>query len=207
VGANIARVPNHRVEVEWMGERVVTLEDLLRPGLRVVCVGINPSVVSVERGHYYQGRAGQRFLARLRAAGVIGDAERGSEDDAAFTSGVGFTDIVKRPTRAAKELRAEELRHGRELLREKLTRVRPRLVIFTYKAAATAMFGEFAANGFVPGLAVGDAPGFVMPGPYEAKATAERTLAALSQAVRGFGIFSGLYEPGYLDRLRSAERP
>ena len=40
-----------------MGERVATLEDLLRPRLRAVCVGINPSPVSVEAGHYYRTRA------------------------------------------------------------------------------------------------------------------------------------------------------
>lgn len=32
-----------------MGEPVATLEDLLRPGLRAVCIGINPSPVSVGR--------------------------------------------------------------------------------------------------------------------------------------------------------------
>ncbi len=54
-----------------MGEQVTTLADLLRPGLRAVCVGINPSPVSVEAGHYYQGRLGQVFFARLREAGVL----------------------------------------------------------------------------------------------------------------------------------------
>lgn len=166
-----------------MGERVTTLADLLRSNLRAVCVGINPSVVSVQAGHYYQGRAGQRFLARLRLVRLIGDADRGSEDDAAFASGIGFTDIVKRPSARAEEVRPEELRHGRELVCRKLSRVRPRLVIFTYKAAATAMFGSFAGNGFVSGLRLADIPVFVMPGPYEARATAERTLAALAAAV------------------------
>jgi TDG/mug DNA glycosylase family protein len=189
-----------------MGERVETLADLLRPGLRAVCVGINPSLVSVKAGHYYQGRSGQRFLARVRTAGVIGESRRGTEDNAAFADGVGFTDIVKRPTRSADELRADEFRHGSVLLEEKLTRFAPRLVIFTYKAAATAMFGRLDGNGFIPGLAFADVPVFVMPGLYEATATAEQTLAALAQAVRGFGIFDGLYEPGYLDRLRSGER-
>lgn len=37
---------------DWLGEPVETLEDLLRDGLYAVCVGINPSPVSVETGHY-----------------------------------------------------------------------------------------------------------------------------------------------------------
>jgi hypothetical protein len=35
-----------------MGEKAETLADLLRPGLRAVVVGINPSPVSVAAGHY-----------------------------------------------------------------------------------------------------------------------------------------------------------
>lgn len=62
---------SHRVTEQWMGEPVETLADLLQPGLFAVCVGINPSPVSVERGHYYQGRLGQRFYGRLRRVGLL----------------------------------------------------------------------------------------------------------------------------------------
>ena len=41
-----------------MGGRVVTLKDLLRPGLRGVCIGTNPAPTSVAAGHYYQGKLG-----------------------------------------------------------------------------------------------------------------------------------------------------
>jgi TDG/mug DNA glycosylase family protein len=37
-----------------------TLPDLLRPGLRLVVVGINPSLYSVAVGHYY-ARPGNDF--------------------------------------------------------------------------------------------------------------------------------------------------
>ena len=116
-----------------MGEDIETLEDLLRPGLRTVCVGINPAPGSVEAGHYYQGTLGQRFLVRLRDAGVLPSDARGHADDIAFAAGVGFTDIIKRPTESAKDLRAAEYQHGRALLRDKLDAHRPELVIFTFK--------------------------------------------------------------------------
>jgi len=54
-----------------MGKQVETLEDLLRPGLRAICVGINPAPTSVRAGHYYQGRLGQGFYERLRKAGLL----------------------------------------------------------------------------------------------------------------------------------------
>ena len=41
---------SHTVTVAWMGEHVQTPEDLIRPGLRAVCVGINPSPTSVAAG-------------------------------------------------------------------------------------------------------------------------------------------------------------
>lgn len=109
-----------------MGEKYLTLADLLKPGLRAVCVGIYPSPVSVEAGHYYQGAAGQRFFARLCKVGLLPASFAGFEDDAAFARGVGFTDIVKRPTRGEKDLRPGELAHGRSALMGKLTETRPR---------------------------------------------------------------------------------
>ncbi len=167
-----------------MGEQVETLEDLLRADLRAICVGINPSPVSVEAGHYYQGRAGQRFFARLRAAGVLPAASEGYEDDAASGAGIGFTDIVKRPTRSAKELRSAEYEHGRGLLEAKLEHYRPELVIFTYKRAAEGLFGSFVGNGFIASLSLSHSDVFVMPGPYENAETAAATLQELASRFR-----------------------
>ena len=169
----------HRVHLEWMGERVETLADLLRPGLRAVVVGINPSVVSVEAGHYYQGRLGLLLWRRLREAGVLAAAPRGGEDDAAFAAGVGFTDIVKRPSARAHELVAADFAHGRVLLEAKLAEHAPGLVLFTYKKSATVLCGSFPGHGFVAGLEVAGVPAFVMPGPYERAEVAAVALAEL----------------------------
>jgi TDG/mug DNA glycosylase family protein len=163
-----------------MGERVTTLEDLLRPALRAVCVGINPAPPSVEAGHYYQGRLGQAFFARLREAGLMPVSIDGYEDDAAFAAGVGFTDIVKRPTANAKQVKAAEYEHGRGLLEAKLAEHKPELVIFTFKKTAQTLFGSFAGNGFVPYLKLADSEVFVMPGPYENAATARATMSELA---------------------------
>jgi TDG/mug DNA glycosylase family protein len=166
-----------------MGQRVETLADLLRPGLRAVVVGINPAPVSVAAGHYYQGRAGQRLLGRLRKARVIPDDDGGFEDDTAFAAGIGFTDIVKRPTGRAEDLTDADFTHGRRLIEAKLGKVGVPLVIFAFKRAATAIFGEFAGNGFVEGLTLAGADVFVMPGPYESSATADTTLTALTRRI------------------------
>lgn len=169
---------HHRVTVDWLGEQVETLADLLRPGLRAVCVGINPSPVSVAAGHYYQGRIGRRFWQRLQQAGVIEATGTGREDDAAFLAGIGFTDIVKRPTARADAISAAEFEQGHELLAKKLRRYRPALLIFTFKKTATILLGPFKGHGHLPELEFGGAQVFVMPGPYE---RADRVAVALEQ--------------------------
>lgn len=158
---------HHRLKVDWMGEQVETLADLLRPGLRAVCIGINPSPVSVAAGHYYQGQIGRRFWQRLQRAGAIKEAGTGREDDAAFLAGIGFTDIVKRPTARADAISSAEFEHGRELLAVKLRRYNPPLLIFTFKKTATALLGPFKGDGHRPELEFEGAQIFVMPGPYE----------------------------------------
>jgi TDG/mug DNA glycosylase family protein len=184
-GSHCARMRtemSHRVIEEWRGAEVETLEDLLRPGLRAVVVGINPAPVSVAAGHYYQGRLGQAFFGRLRRAGLLGSGP-GWEDDAAFTAGIGFTDIVKRPTTSASEIPADELDYGKAILLSKLEGVRPEIVVFTFKKTANVFFGAFAGYGFIS-KQLADGAVFVMPGPYERADRVDAALRALERRWR-----------------------
>ena len=114
----------------------------------------------------------------MRGAGVIEAARDGFDDDAAVAAGVGFTDVVKRPTPRADELSAPEKRHGVELLAEKLKKVRSPVLIFPFKAAAVLLVGQFDGNGWLRQEFAGSRL-FVMPGPYERAQTAESTLSTL----------------------------
>lgn len=167
----------HRTTADWMGDEVLTLDDLLRDGLRAVCIGINPSLVSVAAGHYYQGRLGKRFWQRLRKIELL-ESTSGYEDDAAFAAGLGFTDIIKRPTASAKELSADEFAFGRRRLESKLEECDPGLLIFTFKKTAVELCGPFDSYGFT-GLPVAGIETFVMPGPYEPAGPAETALEEL----------------------------
>jgi len=164
-----------------MGEEIETLEDLLRPGLRAVCIGVNPAPTSVSAGHYYQGRLGQGFYERLRRAGLLPRAP-GWEDDLAFEHGIGFTDIVKRPTAKAADVHPVEFAHGRTLLRENVESATPRLVIFTFKKTAEVLFGPIAGSGLIAGHELGGAPIFVMPGPYARRPAVDQQLRELAKA-------------------------
>lgn len=163
-----------------MGDEVETLEDLFPPLLRAVCVGINPAPPSVAAGHYFQGRQGKRFYARLRQAGVLPPTSGAFDDDQAIAAGIGFTDVVKRPTARADEVPDSEMRHGTALLRAKLEVVRPPVLLFPFKRAATCLVGRFDGNGWLDRTFAG-ADLFVMPGPYEPSLTANTTIAQLAE--------------------------
>src|SRR5205823_1129190 len=102
----------------------------------------------------------------------------GFEDDAAVAAGLGFTDVVKRPTSSAAEVTKSELQHGAKLLEAKLRKLQRPTLIFPFKAAAVALLGRFDGNGWLSGDFEGSRL-FVMPGPYEALATASPTIASL----------------------------
>ena len=172
----------NRVTVEWMGELIETLADLFPGEPRAVCVGINPAPRSVEVGHYYQGRSGQRFFTRLQQAEVLDPISDGFEDDAAVAAGIGFTDVVKRPTSLADQLTSAEKRHGVELVVEKLQTLHAPVVIFPFKAAAVELVGKFEGNGWL-GREFAGSRLFVMPGPYESSETAAPTLASLRSGI------------------------
>lgn len=177
----------HRIKVTVDGQQFETLADLLRPGLMAVVVGINPAPISVAAGHYWQGRTGATLWRRLRSVGLLPEGNE-FQDDIAFDAGLGFTDVVKRPTRKGDEVTRSELQAGRAVLEAKLTDLEVPLIIFVFMAAATTLLGQFSGNGFVHGRGVGGGKAFVMPGPYESNTTAKptlETLAAWVSATRG----------------------
>lgn len=104
--------------------------DLLRPGLTLVFCGYNPSLTSGRSGRHY-AHPGNRFWRVLFASGITGRLYRPEEDERLLDLGIGFTNLVSRPTRRADELTREEIRAGAGELRDKLERLEPRVVAYT----------------------------------------------------------------------------
>jgi len=105
--------------------------DLIRPGLKLVFCGYNPSLTSGHTGHHY-AHPGNRFWRVLHASGLTGRLYRPEEDEQLPEAlGIGFTNLCSRPTRRADELTREEIRAGAEELRVKLEEFRPRAVAYT----------------------------------------------------------------------------
>lgn len=104
--------------------------DLLRPGLSLVFCGYNPSLASGATGRHYAHRS-NRFWKVLYAAGITPRVYEPEEDEELLEQGIGFTNLVSRPTRRADELRLDEIRTGSAALCESLSLYRPRAVAYT----------------------------------------------------------------------------
>lgn len=161
--------------IDIAGEPIRTLRDLLRPGLRAVFVGINPAPTSVSAGHYYQGKLGKRFWSRLESASITTDLPPGREDDAAFEQGLGFTDLMKRPTSGSSEVSNTELGDGVDSLARRLEPARGAVVVFVFKRAYDAAAVRLKSDGWVVER---------MPGPYDARELVASRLAELALKVR-----------------------
>jgi len=118
-----------------------TLLDHLRPGLRLVIVGINPGYYSAQVGHYY-ARPGNLFWWGLSNSGLTSQPFTADMDAQLLNEGIGMTDIVKRPTHSSGELTQAEFDEGRKITSIKLEKFAPRVACFVGLLGATAFVGR-----------------------------------------------------------------
>ena len=92
-------------------------------------MGLNPSQVSVERGHYFANPR-NRFWRAFNRSGLVSTPVAMEDDHRLTSEGIGFTDLVKRPSRQASALRAKDYREGAPALKEKILQYKPAVVCF-----------------------------------------------------------------------------
>ena len=163
--------------------RARTLPDTVAAGLRVLVCGLNPSVYAADAGYGF-ARPGNRFWPAAVAAGLV--TRPRDPLGCALHDRVGFTDLVKRATPGAAELKAEEYRAGVERVRRLVRWLRPGLVLFVGLAGWRAAVDRAAVPGLQPDGFAG-APAYVMPSTSGLNAHASRPelaahLAAAAEA-------------------------
>lgn len=137
---------------------------------------------SVEHGHYFARRSNKFWPCISRSVLTrplrreLGIEQLGPEQDTVMPRyGIGFTDLVKRPTARAADVSAAEFVLGVGALRKKIERFRPRIACFHGVTGYRHVQRVLAANdapvelGLQP-LRIGETRLFVVPNPSGANA-------------------------------------
>jgi double-stranded uracil-DNA glycosylase len=141
-----------------------SIPDVLGPALRVLFVGINPSLWSGATGYHF-ARPGNRFWRTLDGAGFTPRLLAPDESDQLLALGIGITNLVNRATARASELHDTEIRAGAARLRAAVVRWRPRSVaVLGISAYRTAFERPEAGPGRQP-VELAGAPLWVLPNP------------------------------------------
>jgi TDG/mug DNA glycosylase family protein len=103
------------------------LRDRLRPGARILFVGINPGLRSAAVGHHFAGGS-NRFWKLLFQSGLVDEPLTYEEDWKLPQWQLGLTNIIARPTVGIQDLEPAEYRAGVAVLERKIRRYRPQTV-------------------------------------------------------------------------------
>jgi TDG/mug DNA glycosylase family protein len=122
--------------------------DYLRPGLKLVLIGINPGLRSGATGHHY-AFPGNHFWPLLHQSGLLSQPLTFAEDARVLEFDIGLTNLCDRTTREAGELTKLELAEGAVNLRAKLLAYRPGIACFNGMGIYEAFAGR---KGIKPGL-------------------------------------------------------
>lgn len=146
-------------EVRLRARRARTLADTVRPGMRLLICGINPSPYSADAGVGY-GRPGNRFWPAALAAGIV--TKDRDPLHAVVHHRMGMTDVVKRPTRTAAEVTDDECRQGFARVGRLAQWLQPGVVCFVGLSGWRSAVNPKAIAGLQP-ESVGGRPAYLMP--------------------------------------------
>jgi double-stranded uracil-DNA glycosylase len=128
--------------VKWSHLR---LKDRIRPGVRVLFVGINPGVRSAITGHHFAGFS-NRFWKLLSESGLVPEPITFERDDRLVEFGFGITNLIPRPSPGINDLAPSEYVEGWRALDRKIRRYRPEIValvgVTLFRAIEPLLAGE-----------------------------------------------------------------
>jgi TDG/mug DNA glycosylase family protein len=183
-GAGFRDLTLHAEEAKH-GERLVvravrarTLPDFVGSAMRLLVVGLNPSIYAADAGIGF-ARPGNRFWPAARAAGLV--TRDRDPRHAVVHHGIGMTDLVKRATRSASELADADWVDGFARVERLVDWLEPAVVCFAGLSGWRAAVDRRATAG-PQSRRVGGRPVYVMPNPSGANAHAR--LADLTTHLR-----------------------
>jgi TDG/mug DNA glycosylase family protein len=143
------------------------LRDRIKPGIRVLFVGINPGQRSEAIGHHFAGYS-NRFWPLLYESKLVPERIRAEDDDRLPGWGYGITNLVPRMTPGIDTLRPQEYIAGARVLRRKIRRIKPGIValvgVTVFRSLFNVRSGEHVSLGLQRETLEG-ARVFVLPNP------------------------------------------
>jgi double-stranded uracil-DNA glycosylase len=141
-----------------------TVPNLIRHGLNVLFVGINPGLYSGATGRHF-ARPGNRFWPALHLAGITPRLLQPWEEEEFLALGYGITALVRRATATAQELKPHEYREGAQQLDELVRVYSPKLVCFLGIGAYRTGFNRPKAQLGLQEETIAGVPIWVLPNP------------------------------------------
>jgi double-stranded uracil-DNA glycosylase len=121
------------------------LRDRIKPGVRVLFVGINPGLRSAAIGHHFAGYS-NRFWKLLYDSKLIPEVIRAEDDQRLPEWGFGITNLVARASPGIDSLLPQEYRAGLRVLRRKARRFKPEIVAFAGVSLYRSIFATASAK-------------------------------------------------------------
>jgi TDG/mug DNA glycosylase family protein len=153
----------HRSRRQWRvaAERRRELPDVVGPNMRLLLVGLNPSLYAADAGVGF-ARPGNRFWPAMLASGLA-DVDR-DPGELLAQHHIGMTDLVKRATVGAAELTTSEYRDGLARVERLCQWLAPGAVCFLGLDGWRRALDRRATAGW-QARSIGGTPAYVMPNP------------------------------------------
>jgi TDG/mug DNA glycosylase family protein len=163
------------------------LIDHMRPGVRILFVGINPGLRSAATGHHFAGYS-NRFWKLLFESKLVSELLSHQDDWRLPDWGLGLTNIIQRPSAGVDRLKPQEYTAGKKRLIAAVTRYRPHIVALLGVTIYRMLFSVHRTKRISLGLQdeiLAGRPVFVLPNPSGRNAHySYRTMLAAFQALR-----------------------
>jgi TDG/mug DNA glycosylase family protein len=182
------------------------LRDRIKPGVRILFVGINPGMRSEAIGHHFAGYS-NRFWKLLHESGIVPEFIRAEDDDRLPEWDLGITNLVARATPGIDSLRPDEYINGAGVLRKKIRRYKPAIVALVGVTVFRSLFGVKTNVRVKAGLQrvrLEGARVFVLPNP--SGRNANFTYAEMLAAFRALRRTARARGPASSDRHRLQRR-
>lgn len=126
---------NFQTKINIGGNIHNTLADILPPDekLKILFIAKTPAPVSVNAGHYFQGKQGRMFWNKLSEYDILKVPHGQFEDEYLLINSYGLTDIVKVPRDYGNEPSEKEYHNGLSRILHLITKHEPKVIVFVYK--------------------------------------------------------------------------